>query len=172
MSLDVFLSVLVLAAGLAVIGTSLRRRPLGGLVRASILFVCLASAITAGATWKNSFRSLAPTSPEELFENRPVAIETDGYVSSDTCRACHPHHYDTWHASHHRTMTQVPSTDSVIADFDDAIVHHFGRDFRFYREGDAFFMEMKTPGSSTGEPPKSERKRSHGAHSKKTWVMA
>lgn len=176
MSLDLVLLALGLAAGLAVVGASIRSRPLGGLAWASILFVCLASALTAGEAWKKSSRSHAFPVPEEEIEDRPVAIESDGYVSSDRCRACHPHHYDTWHASHHRTMTQVPSGASVVADFDDAIVHHFGRDFRFYREGEAFFMEMSAPRSSaSGEPSPSESFElvlSTGAHHQQAFWFA
>ena len=79
------------------------------------------------------------------IKNRPVEKKDRGYVSSDSCRDCHTHHYDTWHASHHRTMTQVPSKDSVIADFDNRVLVHSGREFRFFHEGDEYFMEMKSP---------------------------
>jgi len=68
------------------------------------------------------------------IKNRPIATNTRGYISSDSCRECHTHHYDTWHASHHRTMTQVPSKETVIADFDNKIIVHSGREFRFFHE--------------------------------------
>ncbi|MEJ6602075.1 MAG: hypothetical protein ACKVI3_04095 [Verrucomicrobiia bacterium] len=34
--------------------------------------------------------------------NRPVAVLAQDYVSSETCRSCHPSNYDSWHASYHR----------------------------------------------------------------------
>ncbi|MGH9884508.1 MAG: multiheme c-type cytochrome, partial [bacterium] len=42
----------------------------------------------------------------------------DRYVSSRTCRACHPSQYASWRASYHRTMTQVATPQSVAASFD------------------------------------------------------
>ena len=50
--------------------------------------------------------------------NRPIEVQGDGYVSSDTCRTCHQHNYDTWYDSYHRTMTQVATTESVFGKFD------------------------------------------------------
>ena len=83
---------------------------------------------------------------------RPIETMTRGYVSSDSCQECHAQHYGTWHASHHRTMTQVPTKDSVIADFDDKVLVHSGRRFRFFRKDDDYFMEMKASDrSATGK---------------------
>ena len=88
----------------------------------------------------------------ESIKNRPIETMTRGYVSSDSCQECHAQHYGTWHASHHRTMTQVPTQDSVIADFDDKVLVHSGRRFRFFREDDDYFMEMKASDpSATGK---------------------
>jgi hypothetical protein len=46
--------------------------------------------------------------PEQLA---PQKIDDQGYVSSDTCRACHPSQYASWHRSYHRTMTCFPSKE-------------------------------------------------------------
>ena len=51
--------------------------------------------------------------PESEVDNRPVQITGDGYVTSETCRSCHPSQYDTWYGSFHRTMTQVATPDTV-----------------------------------------------------------
>ncbi|MEM8679408.1 MAG: multiheme c-type cytochrome, partial [Planctomycetota bacterium] len=40
------------------------------------------------------------------------------------------------------TMTQVPTHESVIANFDNHIVKYGGVNFRFFQENDAFFMEI------------------------------
>ena len=53
---------------------------------------------------------------EAAVVNRPIEVHTDGYVSSDTCRACHPQQYATWHDSYHRTMTQVASPEAVVGE--------------------------------------------------------
>src|SRR5512134_3448195 len=54
---------------------------------------------------------------EQQVTYRPIQVEGDGYVSSNACRACHPAQYSAWHASFHRTMTQVATPDSVRANF-------------------------------------------------------
>ncbi len=173
MGLDVGFLAVVLAAGLAVIAASTQKRPLGWVDWASILAVSFAGAVALGATWRTPH---AASGPEARIENRPIAIEGDGYVSSDKCRSCHPHHHATWHASHHRTMTQVPSEDSVIADFDDQILHYYGREFRFFREDGGFFMEMKAARSgASGEPAPSrtfEMVLSTGAHHQQAFWFA
>ena len=102
------------------------------------------------------------------IDNRPIAKNTDGYISSDNCRQCHEHHYDTWHASHHRTMTQLPTKDSVIADFDDKIVSRAGYDFRFFHKDGQYFMAIKNtaPDSKSNQVPDQTFKivLSTGAH--------
>src|SRR5437899_7030654 len=50
--------------------------------------------------------------------DRPIEVASDRYVSSRTCRACHPSQYASWHASYHRTMTQAASRQSVATSFD------------------------------------------------------
>src|SRR6185312_2457869 len=56
--------------------------------------------------------------PGRQPSDRPVKVASDRYVSSRTCRACHPSQYASWHASYHRTMTQVATPQSVATGFD------------------------------------------------------
>ena len=101
------------------------------------------------------------------IQGRPIETKSRGYVTSDNCRECHAHHYDTWHSSHHRTMTQVPTKESVIADFDNKILVHSGREFRFFHEDDEYFMEMKVARSTASNVPTSQTFKivlSTGAH--------
>ena len=117
----------------------------GLLVFASFL---IAMTINRGPTRQAVAQPTEDSANAKLeISNRPIEKMSRGYVTSDKCRQCHTHHYDTWHASHHRTMTQVPSQESVIADFDNKVLSHSGRDFRFFHEGDDYFMEIKSPGS-------------------------
>jgi len=44
-------------------------------------------------------------------------------------------------------MTQVPTKDSVIADFNNKVLVHSGRAFRFFHENGEYFMEVKRSGS-------------------------
>ena len=107
-------------------------------------FVCASYlAATMTANLQSSVTDDADRNESEV-KNRPIAKQDRGYISSEKCRDCHPHNYDTWHSSFHRTMTQVPSKDSVIADFNNRVIRHSGRQFRFYSENDEYFMEMKS----------------------------
>lgn len=79
---------------------------------------------------------------------RPIAVADDEYVSSDTCRACHPDQYSTWSGSYHRTMTQVATPEAVQGDFDDAVIEFMGQKHHFRREGDRFVVNLQVdPGS-------------------------
>ena len=104
----------------------------------------IAGAAALGAT---AAVSLDPLVPESTVEHRPIAVTEDGYVSSETCRACHPSQYATWHGSFHRTMTQVATPESVRADFDGVVVDLApGRPMRLERRGDEFWAEFDDPG--------------------------
>lgn len=88
-----------------------------------------------------------PSGADEPLEptNRPVEELTDGYVSSDRCRACHPDQYASWHASFHRTMTQVATPETVVAPVDDVSLEIFGRTVRLWRDGDVIRTELPDP---------------------------
>ena len=95
--------------------------------------------------------------PESEVVDRPIEVAGDGYVSSDTCRACHPAEYETWHGSYHRTMTQVAAPDTVQADFDGVRVEAVhGRPMRLEQRGDELWAEFDDPG---WEGPDAERPR-------------
>lgn len=53
----------------------------------------------------------------EPATDRPIEFQEDGYVTSRTCKACHPSQYSSWHASYHRKMTQVATPDVILAPF-------------------------------------------------------
>lgn len=98
-----------------------------------------------------------PDIPEDEVTNRPIAIVEDGYVSSTTCKACHPAQYDSWSGSFHRTMTQVATPETVQADFDEVTVSEVeGVPMRLERRGDEFWAEFDDPG---WEGPASARPR-------------
>ena len=108
-----------------------------------------AAALIAGAAALGAAAavSLDPPVLESAVGHRPIAVTEDGYVSSETCRACHPSQYQTWHGSFHRTMTQVATPESVRADFDGVAVDAGpGRPMRLERRGDEFWAEFDDPG--------------------------
>ena len=95
--------------------------------------------------------------PESEVIDRPVEVTADGYVSSDTCRACHPSEYESWHGSYHRTMTQRATPDTVSADFDGVRVEAVhGGPMQLERREDELWAEFDDPG---WEGPDDERPR-------------
>lgn len=98
--------------------------------------------------------SSQPTEVEQVTY-RPIAVTHDGsgYVGSDTCRSCHPHHHATWKSSYHRTMTQVASRDTVLAPIDDVRFESDGAMFQLRWNDDELFasMDVPRPGTNTNE---------------------
>ena len=85
-------------------------------------------------------------------ENRPIQSHVPGYVSSNACRACHPGNYASWHASFHRTMTQVATPQSLPPDMDGLELVHNGHEYKAERSGDKVFVRVRPEGGSYGEP--------------------
>jgi len=77
-----------------------------------------------------------------LAVHRPRQVADDGYVGSASCRSCHTANYDSWHASYHRTMTQVAAPAATPAAFDGREVVVEGRRYRLGSDGDELWVEM------------------------------
>ena len=82
---------------------------------------------------------------EKVVTNRPIEVPEEGYVSSENCRSCHPHHFDTWKSSYHSSMTRVPSPESVMAPFDNVPLVLDGKNYLLLRRGDQYLVRMDDP---------------------------
>ncbi|MCF7764416.1 MAG: cytochrome c3 family protein [Verrucomicrobia bacterium] len=84
-----------------------------------------------------------------------------GYVTSDACLECHPKQHDSWAHSFHSKMTQVMSTNSVVADFNRITMDHQSERFTMDHEGNQFWVEIRdatpneptTPSTVEASPP-------------------
>lgn len=74
----------------------------------AVALATLGLCLVFAALWIPS----APSMPELLT---PDKTDDQGFVSSETCRSCHPGQYDSWYASYHRKMTQIASPESIAA---------------------------------------------------------
>ena len=102
--------------------------------------------------------STSGVNPVELLSSRPIEVLGGGYVSSDRCEQCHAAQHKTWHASYHRTMTQVATTKTVFGEFDGREFDWPGGSCRVFRRGDQFWIEMDDPDESlTGVEKRIER---------------
>lgn len=75
----------------------------------------------------------------------PVDLPAIEYATSKTCVMCHPGHFESWHRTFHRTMTQAAGPAAVVGDFGNATFTYAGITSRFTREGDRFFIETLGP---------------------------
>jgi hypothetical protein len=127
--------------------------------RGSLWLVLLCAAAVALGTAAYLFAE--HPRPEHSVENRPIQVRDNGYVSSQTCKACHPDQYNSWHDSYHRTMTQVATPATAQADFKDVIVSDVhGRPMRLSERGNELWAEFDdpdAPGDATGEPARIAR---------------
>ena len=81
-------------------------------------------------------------------KNRPIKLPADDYVSSDSCRSCHPGNYASWHASYHRTMTQVATPENCAANMDGLELNYAKVDYRVERTGKAYYVRSKPQGAA------------------------
>ena len=169
----------------AVAAFAFRRRTSAGLALAvvSVMAFGFAFAVRDGVLKAEAQnRVLAEIRPALPREHRE-----DGYVGAAACRECHQDQHETWHASHHRSMTQPASAVSVIAPFDGREIVRGGRSYRFLQEGEAFYVDMVDPGyewserggvrdalRDAAEPPRRAKKRvvmTTGSHHQQVfWV--
>jgi cytochrome c553 len=74
-----------------------------------------------------------------------ASAEKFSFVGSETCVACHRKEGELWHASQHAHAMDHASDASVLGDFDDASLDHYGVHSRFFRKDGKFFVETDGP---------------------------
>jgi tetratricopeptide (TPR) repeat protein/Zn finger protein HypA/HybF involved in hydrogenase expression len=73
------------------------------------------------------------------------AESTAQYVGRNTCAKCHANETRLWQGSHHDLAMDLATPDTVLADFDDAQLEHFGITSRMYREGSKYLVDTEGP---------------------------
>lgn len=129
------LFVLLLLIGLAVIAR--------GSGRTGILIgVGIVSLVVGALVWRTLEPPPAGTPRDAAHAERPLETRSRGYTSSDACRACHPAEYESWRHSYHRSMTQVVTPETMLADWDGTEFTVRGRTYRLEQEGDQYWVDM------------------------------
>ena len=111
MESELFIVMIAFGLALVPIGIVFRSGPL----RAGLLACWIAIGWLVSPELVEYRSERIPVEPD----NRPVERVREGYVGSKECGACHPHEYDTWKHTWHRTMTQVASPEAIFGDFND-----------------------------------------------------
>src|ERR1700686_1182532 len=73
------------------------------------------------------------------------ADEAAGFVGSQACAGCHTAEVDAWKGSHHALAMQPATAATVLGDFSDARLEHFGVTTTFPRAGDKFIVRTEGP---------------------------
>ena len=110
-------------------------------IRAGLLLL-LAGGL-AGIYWWETRLDQRVKSVAQLIV--PHQERPGGYVSSVNCQSCHPDQYASWHRSYHRTMTQIPSPESMRGDFNNMQLTLDGYEYRLERRGEEFWVDMVDP---------------------------
>jgi hypothetical protein len=136
---DVTITLLVLALGLSPLAAATVRGRLGPLRAAALVVMALSLAACAVGAALINLRPPPPPPPLGV----PHLIHEDEYVGSDACRSCHPYEHATWHASYHRTMTQMAGPHSIRAPFGGTRLELEGVTWHVERRGDEFWVKGK-----------------------------
>ncbi|MBA3543446.1 MAG: hypothetical protein H0T83_03265, partial [Chthoniobacterales bacterium] len=107
-------------------------------------------AVLAGLLIWHDAVSRAATAPS----NRPIQAQEANYVTSDSCRACHPGNYASWHTSFHRTMTQVATPATLIPKAANVELSFAGRDYRLAEENGNVLVSQRSSGEKDYGPPR------------------
>lgn len=146
MFIEVAVYVVVLIGGLLPLAVRVRHSRLS-LVSTAVGLLLLGGI---GLAWWRRGGSLPPTERRPLQVREGSVSSERGFVSSNACRSCHPQQYATWYGSFHRTMTQVVTPETVIADFNNVELDHASPglpDSRYVlqRRGDEFWVQLPQP---------------------------
>src|SRR6476646_6337475 len=94
--------------------------------------------------------SSAASTPTSL----PISAQEVNYVTSNSCRACHPGNYASWHASFHRTMTQVATPATLIDQVDGKEMTFAGRQYQLSERDGKIFVSDRSLGENEYGPPR------------------
>ncbi len=98
----------------------------------------LLALLTAAAVGVDWWRGLPPDA-------------TASYVGGDTCISCHQQQATDWHGSHHDLAMDVASEDTVLGDFNNATLEHYGITSRMFRDGEKFMVSTEGPDGAIGD---------------------
>ena len=112
---------------------SWRERPRWQWILALLLLLTLCSSAAAWLDW---------------YVTLP-ADRVATHVGSDSCIACHQGQHRAWHGSHHDLAMDLATPETVLGNFDDVELEHYGVTSRMYRDGDRYMIHTEGP---DGEP--------------------
>ena len=78
---------------------------------------------------------------EQRRADPPAAAAPAAFVGSAACAGCHDEQYRRWQGSHHERAMQPATAATVLGDFGDARLTHFGVTSRMYQRDGGYYIE-------------------------------
>lgn len=78
--------------------------------------------------------------------NVPADAPPPTWVGRDSCASCHQQQVELFTGSHHDKAMDLAADDTVLADFNDQTLEHYGITSRMFRDGDKFMVHTEGPG--------------------------
>jgi tetratricopeptide (TPR) repeat protein len=97
-------------------------------------FFLLGACAAALPVW---FLAYGCGSADESSEN---GVKPLHYLGAASCASCHPTQYQGWRSSDHDLAMQEVAPESVLGDFDNVKIEHYGRSARFFQQGEDFMV--------------------------------
>jgi predicted CXXCH cytochrome family protein len=103
--------------------------------------------LAAGALWFLAGERPASDheKPGEGEERADPMASPATYVGREVCAECHQREHDLWTDSHHDLAMQVANETTVLGNFNNATITHFGVTSTFYSRGGKFFVRTDGP---------------------------
>ncbi len=79
---------------------------------------------------------------------KPFDLSSAKYVGQSSCIKCHAKETEKWTTSHHDLAMQLATSETVLANFDNAQLVHHGVTSRMFREGQKFIVNTEGPDGS------------------------
>ena len=73
------------------------------------------------------------------------------YVGRDVCARCHAEQVSQWSGSHHDLAMQVAGEQTVLGDFNNASLAHYGMTSTFFRKNDMYMVRTEGPDGKLDE---------------------
>ncbi len=83
---------------------------------------------------------------QAIFISVPATAGTAAspqFLGRDVCSGCHEEQAVQWSGSHHDLAMQAASEETVLGDFDNASLNHYGVTSSFFRKGETFMVRTE-----------------------------
>jgi len=67
------------------------------------------------------------------------------YVGAESCAGCHAEEFQSWQNSHHDMAMKLPSSQTVVGNFDNTEFDYFGTVSRFFKRDDQYVVRTDGP---------------------------